>query len=128
MSDDAAARAEPHPRDRIAAALAGLEPGGVLIGDGGGDSGPPLYDATPQGWIVGIETSFNETDATWRRCLKHRYYVDHVGMGRNAALPMYLEALRAVGLSASLAPLHGGRAKQVVWLDGVFDHLGHRIG
>lgn len=122
-----AERANPHPADLIAQALAGLEAGGQNIEEGGGESGPPLYESAEPGWILGVETNWNKTDQTWRRCLAHRYYVDHVGPGRKEALPIYLEALQAAGLKVSIGPLHEGRSKQVIWLEGRYDHLGYTL-
>jgi hypothetical protein len=108
-----------------------MEQGGPQIVDGGRASGPPLYDSADQGWTLQMETSFNDrrgapADAD-RRLLVYRYYVDHVGLGRKDALPMYLDALKAAGLDASLGPIHPGASKQVVWLAGRYDSVGRRL-
>jgi hypothetical protein len=119
-----------HPRDRIRAALALFDEGGSSIRDGGGDSGPPLYDSSDQGWLLQMECGFNERStpgATGQKLLVYRFYVDHVGGGRREALRMYLDALRAAALAAEVAPIHAGSAKQVVWLAGSYDGDGRRL-
>jgi hypothetical protein len=117
-----------HPRDRISAALALFDGGGPQIRDGGGDSGPPLFDAAEQGWRLDVECSFNDASARPEPgLLVYRYYVDHVGAGRRQALPMYLLALQGAGLDAAMGPIHAGAAKQVVWLAGEYDGDGRRL-
>lgn len=118
-----------HPRDLIRAALAHMDEGGAQIRDGGGHSGPPLHDTADQGWTLELEPVWNPQQPGPRgeRLLAYRYYVDHVGMGRRDALPMYLSAVRAAGLEAELAPLPGG-GRPVVRLAGVYDGEGRRIG
>jgi hypothetical protein len=118
-----------HPRDLLRAALAGLEEGGAQIRDGGSDSGPPLYDSAPQGWTLQMTCDFSDEPraAERGRLLWYRFYVDHVGLGRRDALPMYLEAVRAAGLDASIGPAGGGSSKSVVWLAGIYDAGGRRV-
>ena len=111
-----------HPRDLIRSALALMEEGGPQIRDGGSDSGPPLYDSADQGWTLEMECSWNPPmGPSGARLLAYRFYVDHVGMGRRDALPMYLDAMRRAGLDASLGPVYAGGGKQVVWLAGRYD-------
>jgi len=117
-----------HPRERIRAALAHMEEGGAQIRDGGSDSGPPLYDSADQGWMLELEHVWNRASGPdGKRLFAYRYHVDHVGLGRRDALPMYLAALRAAGVDAELAPLDGG-GRPVVRVAGVYDAEGRRIG
>jgi hypothetical protein len=113
----------PHVRARIRAALAHIEEGGPQIRDGGSDSGPPLYDSADQGWTVErecVSCTLGESKPGYR------YYVDHVGIGRRDALPLYLEAVQAAGLDAAIEALaSGGRA--VVRVAGTYDGDGRRI-
>jgi len=113
-----------HPRDRVRAALALFDEGGSSIRDGGGDSGPPLYDSSDLGFLLQMECGFGEERG---KLLVYRFYVDHVGGGRRDALASYLGALRAAGLEAELGPIHPGSAKQVVWVAGTYDGEGRRL-
>jgi hypothetical protein len=127
-SDDRGGAAA-HPRDLIRAALRGLEEGGPQIRDGGSDSGPPLYDSAEQGWQLQMSCDFSSDPEAARRGkpLVYRFYVDHVGMGRREALPIYADALRAAGLEATIDVVGGGSSKRVVWLGGVYDGEGRRV-
>jgi hypothetical protein len=113
-----------HPRDRAREALALFDEGGSSIRDGGGDSGPPLYDSSDQGFLLQMECGFGEAAG---KLLVYRFYVDHVGGGRRDALASYLGALRAAGVDAELGPIHAGSAKQVVWIAGTYDGEGRRL-
>jgi hypothetical protein len=117
-------RAE-HPRDRIRAALRFLDEGGAPVRDGGGDSGPPLYDSSEQGWRLAVESGWN--DEAGGSLLAYRFYVEHIGAGRREALPMYLKALHDGGLDAEVGPIHAGSARQVVWVAGVYDGEGRPL-
>jgi hypothetical protein len=105
-----------------------MDEGGPQIRDGGSDSGPPLYDSAEQGWTLEMECSWDTNPGAGDRLLVYRFYVDHVGLGRRDALPMYVDALRGAGLDVALAPLYPGGGKQVVWLAGRYDGAGRRIG
>ena len=113
-----------HPRDRVRAALALFDEGGSSIRDGGGDSGPPLYDSSDQGFLLEMECRFGDAPD---KLLVYRFYVDHVGGGRRDALASYLGALRAAGVEAEQGPIHPGSAKQVVWIAGAYDGDGRRL-
>jgi hypothetical protein len=120
-------RAGEQLRDRIRTALALFDEGGSSIRDGGGDSGPHLYDSSDQGWLLQMECGWNDPHDAAGKLLVYRFYVDHVGGGRRDALATYLGALRAAGLPVELAPIHAGSAKQVVWLAGTYDGDGRRL-
>jgi hypothetical protein len=117
--------ASEHLRDRVHGALRLFDEGGAPVRDGGGDSGPPLFDSSDQGWRLSVESGWN--DVPGGSLLVYRFYVDHVGAGRRQALPMYLRALQEGGVEAELGPVHAGSARQVLWLAGVYDGDGHRL-
>jgi hypothetical protein len=102
-----------------------LDEGGSPVRDGGGDSGPPLFDSSEQGWRLAIES--NWSDGPGEALLVYRYYVEHIGPGRRQALPMYLRALQDTGIDAEVGPIHAGSARQVVWVAGVYDGEGRRL-
>jgi hypothetical protein len=116
-------RGAAHPRDRVRAALRLFDEGGSPVRDGGGDSGPPLFDSSEQGWRFAIETDWADGEAP----LSYRFYVEHVGAGRRQALPLYLRALQEAGIDAELGPVHAGSARQVVWIAGVYDGQGRAV-
>jgi hypothetical protein len=125
MSDDRQPRA--HPRDLICDALRGLDQAGVQFADGGSESGPPLFDATLAGWRLDVQSEWNDATGAGEPLLAYRFYVDHVGMRRADGLALYLSALRAAGLPASLGPAYRGSGRQVVWLEGRYDGDGRRL-